>query len=171
MKISEEIKDRLLSGPTYLGYTLTDCYSGNADYGKTQQKQYVLIIGNSEELFNVLIGGYVNGPADSDRRRTISIRIKLEESQIKDLIELSESYKYIDWNHVPYFSIPPNTLSPEQLKEISDANSAYVEKLHGICETWNIGEQQRVALFIENFIRTYLPSEPKDEIKKHIYIF
>lgn len=41
-----------------LAYTITDCYSGNANWGHAQQKQYVVMIDG--ELKSLFLKGFVN---------------------------------------------------------------------------------------------------------------
>ncbi len=68
-----------------LGYTLTDCYIGNANYG-CKQKQMVVITHDSIVPFT----NYLNGPSDSGRSQQVIPIRRLTEQEVTRIFEIKK---------------------------------------------------------------------------------
>ena len=148
-----------------LGYTLTDCYIANANYGD-QQKQYVLKI--EKKIVNVLIGGYVNEPADSDRSMKYH---KIAEISLEDnlaLTGISRFYKPIDWHEKP---IDYRQLCKKKLKKIREAESKYLGAISPICSEYNEKLTKITITRIKRVLKKYLDPKDYKDCHKYLYIF
>jgi len=135
-----------------LGYTLTDCYHMNANYGESQQKQYVVMVDG--EIKNIFLKGFVNKPADEGRSRTYHKIVDLSQDKFAELKEISDSHIKIDWNHGRYH-VFSNLLTDNQVKELNAAADAYVQKLQEICDPINFRNEAetkgKLATFVSQF--------------------
>lgn len=152
-----------------LGYTLTDCYSANANFNG-QQKQYVVEI--NEELFNVFLKGYVNGPADTGRERIFYKIADLMPDDLKTLQEISKYHKDIKWNKGCYTLYPEKgLLTRKKEKELKSFETEYIKAMMRICEPVNVKNLAKVKRGIKSVLKKYLSKENYKDCDRFIYLF
>ena len=151
-----------------LGYTITDCYSGNANWGHAQQKQYVVMIDG--ELKSLFLKGFVNVPADAGRERTYHKIDDLSIEQYNELKRISDNHKEINWNTGRY-SVYTDLLNKKDYAEIKKAEQDYINTLVRICEPVNRKAQEATKKALIKFIKPFLPKEDFDTCERFIWIF
>ena len=162
-----------------LGYTLTDCYSANANF-KGKQKQLVIkttdapIRGEEmkrvEGLVNLFIKGFVNAPADMGRFQEFYPIAEIAEEDYKALQAISNEHKYIDWNTGKY-SLWTNHLPKKKYAAIKQAESAYIRLLSDTCEPFNRKETKKAVRKIKAILKKYLSKKDYKSCKDFIYMF
>lgn len=150
-----------------LGYTLTDCYRGNADFNG-QQKQYVLKIDN--ELKHILIDGFVNCPADEGRGQTYHKIADLTQLQIDRLKEIKSQFKTINWNTGKY-GIYTNLLSTKKYKALKQAESDYIKTIMAICEPVNVAAKNKAKRAVKAVIKPLLNKTDYKACERYLYIW
>jgi hypothetical protein len=152
-----------------LGYTLTDCYSANANFNG-QQKQYVVRING--DLQNVIIGGYVNGPSDSDRKCTFHKIADITEETYAELKDAADNYRasLINWNKGTYMVYSRN-LTSKEFNEIQKAHNAYIQTLMDICEPKNREAEKAVKKALVKVFKQYFPADELKGCEQFIYSF
>lgn len=151
-----------------LGYTITDCYSGNANYGHATQKQYVLLIDG--ELKNIFIKGYVNGPADTDRERVYHKIADITADQLATLQYISDNHNIINWNTGRY-SVYTNLLSKNNYKAIKNAESEYINILMAICEPVNRKAEAKLIRGLKKFLKPFVSPKDYETCKSYLFTF
>lgn len=152
-----------------IGYTLTDCYRGNANF-KGQQKQYVLKVG--EELQNILIGGFVNCPSDTGRERSYFKLSEISESEYLTLKAIAKSYQPINWNTGRYTIYDfGKVLSKKEAKELKEAENHYMRTMMRICEPKNDLLKKQVVRKIKAILKPYLSKADYKYCHQFIYTF
>lgn len=150
------------------GYTITDCYSGNANFGSATQKQYVVSIDG--ELKNVFLKGFVNVTADDGRGREYFKICDLSTNQLAILMSISADHKTINWNTGQY-SVFTNLLSKKDYRAIKEAEQAYIACLIEICEPINKAADLKARLSLKKFIIPLIPEEDREFLDRFIWIF
>lgn len=151
-----------------LGYSLTDCYSGNANF-HGQQKQYIIINADGQ-IRNIFLKGFVNGPADDGRYRMVHTIAELPIDDYNVLVNASDFHKSIIWNTGKY-SIYTNHLPEKKYREIKKAAAAYVKTLIDICEPFNISESKKAKRKIKSVLKKYLSKADYKNCDNFIYMF
>lgn len=151
-----------------LGYTIVDCYSGNANYGYATQKQYV--VHDKGELKNIFLKGFVNGPADDGRDIVYYKLADITAQQMAELQEISNAHQEINWNTGRY-SVYTKLLSDKDYAAIKEAESAYIKILMTICQPVNDRAKAATMARLKEFIKPFLPPSDFSDCGKYFFIF
>jgi hypothetical protein len=162
-----------------LGYTLTDCYSANANY-KGKQKQLVIKTTDApnrgeemkrvEGLVSVFVKGFVNAPSDMGRFQEFNPIAEITEEEYKSLQAISNEHKYINWNTGKY-SIWTSHLPKKKYAAIKQAESAYLKLLSDTCEPFNRNENKKAVRKIKAILKNYLSKKEYKNCENFIYQF
>lgn len=150
-----------------LGYTLTDCYIGNADFNG-QQKQYVLRIDG--ELKHILIDGFVNCPADTGRGQSYHKIANITPDILAKLKEIKSQFKTINWNTGKY-SIYTDLLPAKKYKALKQAERDYIKTITAICDPVNMAAKNKAKKAVKAVIKPMLSKADYKVCERYLYIW
>lgn len=159
--------DKKMENQIEIGYTLTDCYSANANF-KGQQKQIVLKVDG--KITNVFVDGFVNRPADSDRYQSFIKLADFSSQDLDSLKKISKDHKFINWNTGKYTVYTyDSALTKKQKQAVRDAECAYIKILADTIEPLNKKNELKTKKAIKKIIKKYLPKQEYKTIDSFIY--
>lgn len=150
-----------------IGYTLTDCYSGNANF-KGQQKQIVLNVDG--KLINVFTTGWVNDASDAGRERIFVKITNLSSEDFETLKNIAKNHEFINWNTGKYTVYTYNSsLTKKQKQAIKAAECAYIQLLSDTVGALNRKNELKTKKLIKKIIKKYLPKTEYKTADQFIY--